>query len=198
MEGGMSVMWMAVLLLAAEPQRGDGGASPTRVDPFETPAPAPVERVPTSATREVRPLDVNVPASVDVRSEMGKRFRLVEAIFMLDGAEVAHRTAVKGQELERRFRAYDGSVRPGQHALTVTLVYEGRNTGPFTYLDNYKYRVEQTYGFTVTSTDRPAAVEVVAHERKGANIPLDQKPTLDIVATPGSSAAPMVTTPPAR
>jgi hypothetical protein len=198
MEGGMSVMWMAVLLLAADPQRGDAGVSPTRVDPFDKTASGPVERVPSQEAREVRPLDVQVPASVDVRSEMGKRFRLVEAVFMLDGAEVSRRTAVKGQELDHRFRAYDGSVRPGQHALTVTLVYEGRNTGPFTYLDNYRYRVEQTYGFTVTSTDRPAAVEVVARERKGANVPLEQKPTLDITPAAGSSATPMTAAPPAR
>ena len=38
-------------------------------------------------------------------------------------------------------------LRRGEHALTATLVFQGRNVGPFSYLGNYRYRVESTYSF---------------------------------------------------
>jgi hypothetical protein len=147
------------------------------------------------------------PGSVDVRSEMGKQFRLIEAALVLDGQEVARRTAPQGQELEHTFQlwssgeapvnrservAIDGWLRPGEHALTVRLVFEGRNVGPFNYLENYKYRAESNFAFEVGTGDRPAAIQVVARERPGRNLPPEQKPFLSIEPAPGSGAIPVV------
>jgi hypothetical protein len=179
----MSVMWLMVLVLAQPAQKADEIDRPG-VDPFERQADPPA-----AAPRRA---DVNVPAAIEVRNEMGKRFRLVEAVFFLDGAEVARRTAGKGEDFQPAFRAYEGTLRPGAHALTVTLVYEGRNTGPFTYLDNYKYRVESTYAFSVAAADRPATLSVVAHERPGPNVPLEKKPMLDITPTATSPITPIL------
>jgi hypothetical protein len=134
--------------------------------------------------------DATQPATVDVRNQMGKRFRLIEARVSVDGLELARRTATAGQELEPTFRAYDGAIARGPHSVTVTLVYEGRNTGPFTYLDEYRYRVVSSTNIDAEESARPAALEIVAYERPGATVPVDQKPMAEIRAAPNSSVTP--------
>jgi hypothetical protein len=183
----MSSVWMVIALMLGQ-----------------APAVAPRGETETLPVRDGRD---GVTGAVDVRNEMGKRFRLTEAILLLDDKEVAHRTAAAGRELEPAFRlwasgdapingservAIDGLLRPGEHAVTVALVYEGRNVGPFTYLDNYKYRAESSFAFTVASGNRPAAIQVVARERKGANVPPESRPVLTIEPGPASSAVPVV------
>lgn len=132
--------------------------------------------------------ETTVPATVEVRSSLNKRFRLVEVRVVMDGQELAYRLAARGQELENQFRAYDGVVRPGLHSVTVTLVYQGRNKGPFTYLDDIQYRLESTKDFMVHDGGRPAAFEVLAYEKPGATVAVEQKPTLELKPAANSGA----------
>jgi hypothetical protein len=137
--------------------------------------------------------DVAVPAMVQVHNEMGKRYRLAEVAVLLDAVEVARVKAPKGAELGRDFPAFAGPVPPGEHAVTVTLIYDGRNPGPITYFDDYHFRVESTTGFKVSGDgDAPAKLDVVARERKGMNVPFDKKVELEIAPAPGSSAVPVL------
>ena len=76
---------------------------------------------------------------------------------------------------------------PGRHAVNVILVYQGRNAGLFNYVDDYKFRVQSSYAFEAFA-DRPAALDVVARERKGISVPLEQKPTMEITPGAGSGA----------
>jgi hypothetical protein len=201
--GMVSVTWVAMLFL----QTGD----PTYVDPDRPPAPeGPVHRkadepVPSPAPTEpaVRPAapstaeksatvdtvapPTDVPGTVRVRSEMGRRYRLVEATIAMDGEQVAHRRAPDGAELEREFTAFKGPVMPGRHAVNVVLVYQGRNAGLFNYLDDYTFRVQSSYAFEAFA-NRPAVLDVVSKERKGISVPLEQKPTMEISPAPGSGA----------
>src|SRR5690242_1808819 len=94
----------------------------------ETPPAAPVGGAPDEvpATQEERqqieqqrPIQVGVPAVVEVHNEMGKRFKLTEATVMIDAVEVAHVKAPAGGELEPTFRPFAGPVPPGEHAVTV-------------------------------------------------------------------------------
>jgi hypothetical protein len=173
----MGVTWVMMVLLAQ--------ATP------ETRSIAPREAEVEEAIREPAAL----PASVDVRSAMGKRFRLIEARLVVDGQEMSHRTAAQGQELENRFRLYDGSLRPGLHSVNVLLVYEGRNSGLFTYMDEYKFNVQATTEFNVAAAGRPATIEVLAYERPGATVPIEKKPMMEIVAPSGSGATATVRPP---
>jgi hypothetical protein len=132
-----------------------------------------------------------VPVRIDVRNEMSKRFRLVEARVVLDETEVVHQTAASGQELERTFSALETPVRPGEHALTATLVYEGRNRGPFSYLDNYRYKVQTSYPFDLESGKQSATIQVLAREKQGINLPLERRPILEVMTGPDSGVTPM-------
>ena len=152
------------------------------------PAPAPGEIVIGSPP----PANLPVPAMVQVHDEMGKRYRLTEVAVLLDAIEVAHVKAPKGAELAHDFPAFAGPVPPGEHAVTVTLVYEGRNPGPITYFDNYHFRAETTSAFTVGGDGHgPAKLDVVARERKGMNVAFDRKVELEITPAAGSSAVPL-------
>jgi hypothetical protein len=71
--------------------------------------------------------------------------------------------------------------------VNVVLVYQGRNAGLFNYLDDYTFRVQSSYAFEAFA-NRPAVLDVVAKERKGISVPLEQKPTMEISPAPGSGA----------
>jgi len=137
--------------------------------------------------------ETTVPASVDLRSDLGKRFRLVEARLVVDGQELSHRLAATGQELETQTRLYDGAVRPGLHAVQVILLYEGRNKGPFTYLDDYKIRLESTVNFNFQEGSRPGALEILAYERRGATVTVEHKPMMELKSAANSGATAAVT-----
>jgi hypothetical protein len=155
-------------------------------------APGPAERV-------VAPPVDGVPASVDVRADVGRRFRLREAVLMIDGKEVARRSAAQGDELARSFRLWPteqasygaGLLRPGDHALTVRLSYDGRALGPFEYLSQYEIRTEARVAFGVSGDGRPAALQVVARERPSSRAPLPAEPVLSVEPQPGSGAFPV-------
>jgi hypothetical protein len=207
-------MWLmlSLVLLATPPAGATGEAQAPEARAPETPAapapatppdpaPAPPEaprRTPDLAIQHeareaARVADATaptIPAQIEVQNQMGKRFKLVEAVVYVDGIEVGHRKAAGGRELETRFHAYDGAIAPGTHLLAVELTYEGRNVGPFTYLDNYRFRVDSSYTFGAQASDRPAALQVVARERKGANVPMEQRPIVDIAPAEGSGAWP--------
>ena len=169
--------------------RGSGGLRGEAESVARMPGVRPGERTQPPAA----PANVEVPGTVRVRSELGKRFKLVESVILLDGVTVAQRRADQGHELEREFDAFNGLVTPGAHAMTVTLVYEGRNPGLFSYVDNYRMRVVSSYAFEAAA-DRPAALEVVARERKDGNLPLDKRPFLEVVPASGSGATPLADT----
>ncbi len=141
--------------------------------------------------REARFIEVVVPVRLVARNQMGRRFRLVEARFVLGGTEVARLTAKPGEEVDLNAPVMVVPLRRGEHALTATLVFQGRNVGPFSYLDNYRYRVETTYSFYVEQTHRQPIIELVAHEQGGMMVPLERRPTLEIYSAEGSGVTPM-------
>jgi len=140
-----------------------------------------------------------VPASVELRNEVGQKFRLIEARVTLDGRQVAHLVAPKGQELPTVIRAYDGQVDVGPHRVSAVMVYEGRNRGPFTYLDNYRFRAESEYRFGATASKRPAALNVVSREVRGATKAMEDRLEITFSPAPGSGlVAPATAVPTSR
>ena len=161
-------------------------------DPIPTQADAGATVTVPLATRldklKAEQADVPVPATFDVRNEMGNHFRLVEARFVVDGVDLVSREAPKGKELERTVGPLEAKIPAGNHVVTATLVFEGRNEGPFTYLNRVRYRVESTVPFAAGHLIGPAAVHAVARERPGATVPLEQKPTLAVTVTNNPAA----------
>jgi hypothetical protein len=140
---------------------------------------------PTRAEMESATGNDALPIAVEVRNEMGKSFKLVEARVTIDGVEVVRRAASEGRELEDSFKAFSGVVvGPGPHALNSVLVYEGRKRGPITYLENYKFRVTSDFTFGNGDAGKGRVIEIVGKERQGMDVPLEDRPVVVVQLAP--------------
>lgn len=139
-----------------------------------------------------------LPGWIDVQDEMGRSFRLVEVQLTLDGREVTRQVAPAGDELGPALRVYEGPLAPGLHAMNAILVYEARNRGPFTYMDQYRYRVSGEYAFVVPEQGDSAGVRVIARERRGPTVPLEDRPQLFFERAGATEMAPLPPAPQPR
>lgn len=176
------------VLLAADTSRGLAQAPPdpaTRKAAATQVAPAPVP--PRQQQAQARRSDGSVPTFLRVRNQMGKRFRLVEVQLIVDGVQLAATAAPVNQDLGEGIGPLAALLPPGNHVLTARLIYVGRNVGVFTYMDDIRFTAESTAPFNL---EGPATLLVVANERKGANVPLEEKPQLTITLATEPAAAP--------
>src|SRR5581483_3646125 len=82
------------------------------------------------------------------KNEMGGSFRLIKAVYALDGVQIFNKADDTGRLAEMtEFDIYNGSLQPGSHTLTVQLIYQGDGFGVFSYLKGYKFTVRDTYTF---------------------------------------------------
>lgn len=171
---------------------------PVALPPAATPVVPGTEAPPRPAALKTRldrvraeNADLPVPTKIEVQNQMGKRFRLVAASFVIDGAPAFEREVPKGKEHKGKELSLSNGpisvlVPTGDHVLTATLTYEGRNVGPFTYMDDTRYRVESTIPFSTSHLDGPRTIHVVASERKGANVPFEKIPQLTLNLGPAA------------
>ncbi|MCU0676589.1 MAG: hypothetical protein MUE69_27825, partial [Myxococcota bacterium] len=74
-------------------------------------------------------------------NRMSSSYKLVKAVYALDGAPIFNRADEEGDSLSEReeFQVYNGSIVPGEHTLTVNLEYRGHGYGIFSYLKGYRF-----------------------------------------------------------
>lgn len=115
---------------------------------------------------------------VTYRNEMSRAYRLVRAIYALDGAPVFTRADEEGVlPKSDSVDVYTGSVVPGEHTLTVTLEYRGHGYGVFAYLNGYRFKVHSTYTFTAPAS-KSVAVNVLGYEKGGPVVPMEERPAI--------------------
>ena len=112
------------------------------------------------------------------RNEMGSSFYLESAAYALDGAPIYTKVDVDG-DLEKRdeFEIFNGRVSPGEHQVSVQLVYRGHGYGLFSYLEGYKFRVQSSNAFT-TEPGKVTTMKVVAYEKGGITAELKDRPAV--------------------
>ena len=132
------------------------------------------------------------------RNEMGSSFYLESVAYALDGAPIYTKVDVDG-DLEKReeFEIFNGRVTPGNHQVSVQLVYRGHGYGLFSYLEGYKFRVQSSSAFSV-EPGKVTTVKVVGFEKGGMTAELKDRPAVrydvdvqreDVRAEPGPAAA---------
>jgi len=160
--------------------------------PFDGLSDGPTNFQETSVQRPPSSPDSIPPVRLESRSLMGKRFRLIDAVFLVDGIQIAHLTAAPKQELDLASRALEVALLRGQHTLTVVLVYQGRSVGLFSYMDSYRFRAVASYPFYLEKpVEGTPVIHVLARERPGALVALEKKPMVDISAPFGFGVTPM-------
>lgn len=114
-------------------------------------------------------------------NRMSSSYRLVKAVYALDGARIFSKADEEGSLGERRdLDIYDGSIVPGEHTLTVNLEYRGHGYGIFSYLKGYRFRVRSNYSFTAPE-GKAITIRVVGYEKGGPTSPLEERPAIRYV-----------------
>jgi hypothetical protein len=127
------------------------------------------------------------------RNEMGSSFYLESASYALDGAPIFTKVDVDG-DLEKReeFEIFNGRVSPGEHQISVQLVYRGHGYGIFSYLEGYKFRVQSSNTFTAEA-GKVISMRVVGFEKGGITAELKDRPAvrydIDVRREEGGPAA---------
>ena len=125
-------------------------------------------------------------------NRMSSSYKLVKAVYALDGAPIFNKADENGELGEREsFDVYNGAIVPGEHILTVNLEYRGHGYGIFSYLQGYRFKVRSNYSFTAPE-GRGVTIRVVGYEKGGPTAPLEERPAIryiERVATRGSGTA---------
>lgn len=132
-------------------------------------------------------------ALITHRNEMGSTYTLIKLVYALDGAEIYAKSDDNGHIADsQEFEIFNGSIVPGNHTLSVLMVYQGNGYGVFSYLKGYKFNVRDSHTFAAAE-GKQTQLKVVGYE-KGNPITTDPKdrPAVDfrenIVADKGASA----------
>ncbi len=117
-------------------------------------------------------------AEIVFTNELSSAFKLVRALFVLDGA-VQYNKKDDGGALadQREIPIFTGSVTPGDHTIQSLIQLRGHGYGVFSYLRGYRFEVKSSHSFTVTE-GKTIRVDVTAWEKGGVTTPLEQRPAI--------------------
>jgi len=125
-------------------------------------------------------------------NRMSSSYKLVKAVYALDGAPIFNKADENGELGDREtFDIYNGAIVPGEHTLTVNLEYRGHGYGIFSYLQGYRFKVRSNYNFTAPE-GRGVTIRVVGYEKGGPTAPLEERPAIryiERVANRGEATA---------
>ena len=127
---------------------------------------------------EKRAPRVGPPGTIAIAFEdtLGGTFALDEIAVSLDGKAVLA-CGGNGARLDARspVALWRGSAGPGEHEISLRVVYRGQGAGIFSYLEGYTFDVRSTH-----EVDLPPAgfvsVQAIAREGGGPMTPLEERP----------------------
>lgn len=102
-------------------------------------------------------------------NELGKGFRVISAVYSLDGNQI-YAAHADGSDIEnqRRVELLRSSVLPGAHNLSVQIVVEGRPRGLFFYPKSYRFTLTTSHAFSVDS-GQTIELEAIGFKNGGAS-----------------------------
>ena len=101
-------------------------------------------------------------ATVSFRNDVGKKLRLVEAHFTMDGEKLP--VVLTSAEPGKSYVIVSRAVIPGPHVVTVRLTYRG-DRGVFSYMQGYKLNVRSGQLVTGPPIGRSASPSSAASTR---------------------------------
>src|SRR5690554_4931952 len=107
-------------------------------------------------------------AIVSHQNELGSTYVLEHALYSLDGARIFNEKDKDGTLSERgQFDVFKGAIAPGTHRISVMMELKGSGYKLFSYMDGYKFRVQDSCEFTAQE-GRGVTVKVRLYEKGGA------------------------------
>lgn len=118
-------------------------------------------------------------SEINFHNEMSSAFRLVRALFVLDGAVQYNRQDDTGALADQKdIPIYSGSITPGDHTMSALLTFQGNGYGVFTYLRGYKFEVKSSHSFTAVE-GKTLSVTATSYESGGVTTPLQDRPKIE-------------------
>lgn len=112
------------------------------------------------------------------KNEMGSAFVLEQLSYALDGQPLFNQTDKKGGLDEREeIELFNGSINPGNHNLSVFMLYRGNGYGVFSYLKGYTFKIKSSHAFTAEE-GKITSVTVVAYEKGDFTTDLKDRPSV--------------------
>ena len=113
-------------------------------------------------------------AIITHRNEMGSMYTPIRYVYALDGQEIYSKTDESGKLGDQKeIEVFNGSITPGNHTLSVQMVYQGNGYGVFSYLKGYKFTAKSSRTFTAPE-GKQLQLKVVGFE-KGNPVTTDPK-----------------------
>ena len=113
-------------------------------------------------------------AVITHRNEMGSMYTPIRYVYALDGQEIFSKTDESGKMADQKeIEVFNGSITPGNHTLSVQMVYQGNGYGVFSYLKGYKFTAKSSRTFTAPE-GKQLQLKVVGFE-KGNPVTTDPK-----------------------
>jgi hypothetical protein len=129
---------------------------------------------------------------------MSAAFRLVRALFVLDGAVQYNKSDDTGALAEQKeIPIFSGSIPPGDHTVQILLQFQGSGYGVFSYLKGYHFEARSSHSFTAVE-GKTLSLQIIAYEKGGVTTPLEERPavrfnekvTAGVSGQPGGAPAP--------
>ncbi len=113
-------------------------------------------------------------AVITHRNEMGAMYTPIRYVYALDGQEIFSKTDESGKLSDQKeIEVFNGSISPGNHTLSVQMVYQGNGFGVFSDLKGYKFTAKSSRTFTAPE-GKQLQMKVVGFE-KGNPVTTDPK-----------------------
>ena len=117
-------------------------------------------------------------SEIRFQNDMSAAFRLVRALFVLDGAVQYNKSDDTGALAEQtEIPIFSGSIPPGDHTVQTLLQFQGSGYGVFSYLKGYKFEVRNSHSFTAVE-GKTLALQIIAYEKGGVTTPLEERPAV--------------------
>lgn len=112
------------------------------------------------------------------RNQMGANFKLERILYILDNDPLRQAVDRNG-ELDRQeeIEIINGPIRPGNHTLQVELVYRGNGFGVFSYLQSYRFTLNDVLTFRAEEGKR-VTISAIGYERSGIGLELKDRPDI--------------------
>src|SRR3954468_6979082 len=115
------------------------------------------------------------------KNEMGSSYRLIQAVYALDGVQIFSKSDDSGRLAEMtEFDVYNGAIQPGSHTLSVVMLYQGNGFGVFSYLKGYKFNVKASHSF-VAAESKSTNITVRGFEKGNITTQLSDKPAIEFL-----------------
>lgn len=117
-------------------------------------------------------------SELQFQNDMSSAFRLVRALFVLDGAVQYNKSDDTGSLADQKqIPIFSGSIPPGDHTVQVLLQFQGNGYGVFSYLRGYHFEVRSSHSFTAVE-GKTLTLQIIAYEKGGVTTPLEERPAV--------------------